>query len=253
MLKKKKEERLEQVKKDSVQAVSGEGVSAPAEQGEAAAQTAAESPEAPVRDMIPYLVFLSRCNRRGVPAVGRPAETMGGASVCVPPGRQHTPPADPQPEGVLHGARVRTQQGPSVFERWGFGSCQAVQTCSRAARIVQQHAMRVYLDAEYCPPALSDRNVAEEAGNAFAVDDRDVGEQVPYSDEHFMEELKGLDLFDSIRASPPVPTGEAVAVLGATIPWDCGEHPALDKGHNDVSQTMHKEARQCCADQLPTQ
>ena len=39
-------------------------------------------------------------------------------------------------------------------------------------------------------------------------------------------ELAGLDMFDSTRAAPPDPKGEAVAVRGDNFPWDCGEHPA---------------------------
>ena len=67
----------------------------------------------------------------------------------------------------------------------------------------------------------------------------DVGEHYDYADEPFMEELAGLDMCDSIRAAPPDPTGEAVAVRGDNIPWDCGEHPALGHKHSDVSQTLY--------------
>ena len=41
----KKKERLEQMTKDAEEAADGEGVLGPQDQGEAAAQTAAESPE----------------------------------------------------------------------------------------------------------------------------------------------------------------------------------------------------------------
>ena len=27
---------------------------------------------------------------------------------------------------------------------------------------------------------------------------------------------------------------------GDNIPWDCGEHPSLGKGHNDMSHTLQK-------------
>ena len=54
-----------------------------------------------------------------------------------------------------------------------------------------------------------------------------------------MEELRGIDLFDSVRAAPPDPTGEAVAVRGDNLPWECGEHPALGQSRNDMSQTLH--------------
>ena len=54
-----------------------------------------------------------------------------------------------------------------------------------------------------------------------------------------MEELKGFYLFDSIMAAPHDPTGEAVAVRGDNLPWECDEHPALGQRHNDMSQTLH--------------
>ena len=48
---------------------------------------------------------------------------------------------------------------------------------------------------------------------------REVGEHEAYADEPFMEELAGLDMFDSIRTAPPDWTGKAVAVRGDNIPW----------------------------------
>ena len=52
------------------------------------------------------------------------------------------------------------------------------------------------------------------------------------------QELRGIDLFDSVRAAPPDPTGEAVAVRGDKLTWECGEHPALGQRRNDMSQTL---------------
>ena len=88
-------------------------------------------------------------------------------------------------------------------------------------------------------PEISFRDMIEQevAGYVFAVDHRNEGEEVPYSDEPFMEQLKGLDLFDSIIAAPD-PTGEAVAVRGDNVPCDCGEHPTSGKGQNDISSTL---------------
>ena len=37
-----------------------------------------------------------------------------------------------------------------------------------------------------------------------------------------MEELAGLDVFNSIQAAPPDPKGEAEAVRGDNIPWERG-------------------------------
>ena len=67
--------------------------------------------------------------------------------------------------------------------------------------------------------------------------------------EPFMEELRGIDLLDSVRAAPPDPTGDAVAVRGDNLPWECGEHPGLGQRHNDMSQTLHTHrVRQRSAD-----
>ena len=45
----------------------------------------------------------------------------------------------------------------------------------------------------------------------------------------------GIDLFNSVRAALPHLTGEAVAVRGDNLPWECGEHSALGRRHNDMS------------------
>ena len=58
------------------------------------------------------------------------------------------------------------------------------------------HAMRMHLADEQYPPWLYYMQLGEEAGTAFAVDDHEEGGQAPYADELFMEELKGLGLFD---------------------------------------------------------
>lgn len=55
---------------------------------------------------------------------------------------------------------------------------------------------------------LYERTDAEAAHEAVSVHDRDEFEQAPYSDEPSMEELRNLDMFDSVRAAPPDPTGE---------------------------------------------
>ena len=95
--------------------------------------------------------------------------------------------------------------------------------------------MRMNLGHQHVPPELYDRAETEAAGEAFDVDERVADEEVPYSEEPFMEELRGMDLFNSVRAAPPDPTAEAVAVRGDSLPWECGEHPALGQRHNDMS------------------
>ena len=113
----------------------------------------------------------------------------------------------------------------------------------------QQHAMRMHLGHQQMQPEVYDRAETEAGGDAFAVDEREADEALPYLDEPFVEELRGIDLIDSVRAAPLDPTGEAVAVRGDNLPWECGEHPALGKRHNDMSQTVHTHrVRQRSAD-----
>ena len=76
----------------------------------------------------------------------------------------------------------------------------------------------------------------EEPGTSFTVHERDVNDQPAYSDEPFVEELTSLDLLDSVRAAPPDPAVVAVAVRGDNLPWDCGEHHALDCSHNSLGE-----------------
>ena len=105
----------------------------------------------------------------------------------------------------------------------------------------QQHAMRMHLALEHYPAPLYEKGTHEDErmDTVFNVAVRDESEHDAYADESFMEELVGQDMFDSIRAAPPDPKGEAVAVRGDNIPWDCGEHPAVGRRHNDMSQTLH--------------
>ena len=101
--------------------------------------------------------------------------------------------------------------------------------------------MRMHLAVEHYPPPLYEKGTHEEErmGIVFHVAMCYEREHDAYDDEPFMEELAGLDMFDSIRAAPPNPKGEAVAVRGDNVAWDCGEHPALGHKHNDASQTLH--------------
>ena len=102
------------------------------------------------------------------------------------------------------------------------------------------HAIRMHVAAEHYPPALYELRTDEETGRAFDVEIRDVGEHDAYTGEPFVKELAGLDMLDSIRAAPPDPTGEAVAVRGDNVPWDYGDHPALGQRHNDISRSCRE-------------
>ena len=54
-------------------------------------------------------------------------------------------------------------------------------------------------------------------GTVFKVAMRDEREHDAYDDEPFMEELASLDMFESIRAAPPDPKGEAVCLLNVAV------------------------------------
>ena len=83
--------------------------------------------------------------------------------------------------------------------------------------------MRMHLAVEHYPPPQYEKGTHEEErmGTVFDVAMHDVGEHDAYVDEPLMDELAGLDMFDSSWATPPDPKGEAVAVRGDNVPWDC--------------------------------
>ena len=98
--------------------------------------------------------------------------------------------------------------------------------------LAQKHANcfhRFDKEAQLDVDPLHERTDAEVADEEFCVRDRDEVEQAPYSDEPFMEELRHLDMFTSVRAAPPDATNAAVAICGDNVSWDCGEHPDWGK------------------------
>ena len=135
--------------------------------------------------------------------------------------------------------------GPSMdrifLKNGGTGTVKQFRHVLVPPAFAKQHAMRMHLGVGHYPPPLYEKGTHEDErmGTVFRVAVRDESEHDGYADEPFMEELAGQDMFDSIRAAPPDPKGEAVAVRGDNIPWDCGEHPTLGHKHNDMSQTLH--------------
>ena len=128
-----------------------------------------------------------------------------------------------------------------LLKNGGTGAVKQFRHVLVPPAFTQQHAMRMHLAVEQYPPPQYEKGTHEEErmGTVFAVAMHDVREHDAYDDEPFIEELAGLDMFDSIREAPPDPKGEAVAVRGDNVPWDCGEHPGLGHRHNDMSQTLH--------------
>ena len=129
----------------------------------------------------------------------------------------------------------------AFLKNGGTGTVKQLRHVLVPPTFAQQHAMRMHLAVEHYPPPLYEKGTHEDEcmGTVFNVAVRDESEHAAYADEPFMEELAGLDMFDGIRAAPPDPKGEAGAVRGDNIPWDCGEHPAMGHRYNDMSQTLH--------------
>ena len=77
--------------------------------------------------------------------------------------------------------------------------------------------MRMHLAVEHYLPPLYKKGTHEDErmGTVIKFAVRDEGEHDAYADEPFMEELAGLDLFDTIRAARK---GDAVAVRGDNVP-----------------------------------
>jgi hypothetical protein len=235
-LKKEKKEQLEKkVQKD------GEEGSTPGEQGDAEAQAAAESLEVPVRDMIPYLAFHRGTSDEYFKQLVGQLKPWG-VPVFVYHRRDNMRHLDTRSQ---KGFYMGPGSGPSMdrvfLKNGGTGTVKQFRHVLVPPAFAQQHAMRMHLAVEHYPPPLYEKGTHEDErmGTVFQVAVRDESEHAAYADEPFMEELAGLDMFDSIRAAPPDPKGEAVAVRGDNVPWDCGEHPALGHRHNDMSQTLY--------------
>ena len=137
--------------------------------------------------------------------------------------------------------------GPSmerVFLReLGSGAVKQYRHVLVPPALVQKHAIRMYMSDVMERPEWGPMNVSreyEESGTSFAVHERDVNEQPAFSNEPFMEELTSLDLLDYVRAAPPDPTGVAVAVRGDNVPWGCGEHPSVGRGHNSLGDHLRR-------------
>ena len=114
--------------------------------------------------------------------------------------------------------------GPSMdrvfLKNGGAGALKQFRHVLVPPAFAQQHAMRMHLAVEEYPPPQyeGDTHENERLGNMFHVHERDEQEYEAYDDEPFMEELAGLDMFDSIRAAPQDPSGASVAVRGCQRP-----------------------------------
>ena len=53
----------------------------------------------------------------------------------------------------------------------------------------------------------------------FEVDARDLDEVFPYADKPFMDRVKAIATFDTVRAVPPDPTRRSVGKWGVNVQW----------------------------------
>ena len=73
----------------------------------------------------------------------------------------------------------------------------------------------------------------------FEVDARDPDEVLPYTDDPFMEHVKAIATFDTVRAVPPDPTRRTVGKRGVNVHWQAGEHPTISERHNQPGTALH--------------
>ena len=155
-----------------------------------------------------------------------PAEAVGRAMLCLL--RRYYPVWDHPRHENKKGYYVGPVLGSrSIMDRVyaRAGNSRAVTQFRHvlvAPALAQKHAMLFHLyyaeDTRKVDP-LHERTDAEATDEKLCVHDCDELEQQPYSDEPFMEELKNLELFDSVRAGPLDPPGAAVVVHAYLLPW----------------------------------
>ena len=167
-LKKKQKEQLEK----AIKGTGGE-VSTPGKQGDAAAQAAADLPEVPVRDMIPYLAFHCDVTDEYFKRVVGQLKPWG-----VPVFVYHR-------RGNMRHLETRSQKGfymgpgsgPSMdrvfLKNGGTGAVKQFRHVLVPPAFAQQHAMHMHPAAEHYPPAQDERStdVEERTGTVFDVED----------------------------------------------------------------------------------
>ena len=194
---KKKKEREEQMKREEPSG--GEGDSAPGEPG--GTKATAESPEISVRDMIPHWCFTLDVKDEQFQQLVSQLKPWG---VLVLVFHQRVNMLHLETRGQK-GFYMGPGSGPSMDKVFlGAGGSRSVKQFRHVLTppaYAQQHTTRMHLGHQHFPPELYDRAVTEEAGEAFAVDERVADAEAAYSDEPFS--CRGIDLFFSVKAAPP--------------------------------------------------
>ena len=64
----------------------------------------------------------------------------------------------------------------------------------------------------------------------FEVNARDPDEVLPYTDEPFMDRLRAIATFHTVRAVSPDPTRRTVGKRGANVQWQAGSQRSMASG-----------------------
>ena len=95
---------------------------------------------------------------------------------------------------------------------------------------LEEYAMKLHCIELHTASDMSDEQVLSDQEELpeferglFEVDARDPHEVLPYTDEPFMEHVKAIATFYTIRAVPPDPTRRAVGKRGVNVLWQAGE------------------------------
>ena len=99
---------------------------------------------------------------------------------------------------------------------------------------LEQYAMKLHCGELHTASDKSDEQVLADQEELpecerglFEVDAMDPDEVLPYTDEPFMEHVKAIATFDTVRAIPPDPTRRTVGKRGVNVQWQAGEHPTV--------------------------
>ena len=111
---------------------------------------------------------------------------------------------------------------------------------------LEEHAMKLHCSELHTASDMSDEQVVadqeelpEFERGLFEVDARDPDEVLPETDEPFMEHVKAIAAFDTVRAVPPDPTRRTVGKREFNVQWQAGEHPTISERHNQLGTALH--------------
>ena len=111
---------------------------------------------------------------------------------------------------------------------------------------LKEYAMKLHCSELHTASDMSDEQVLADQQELpdferglFKVDARGPDEVLPYTNEPFMECVKSIATFDTVRAVPPDPTCRTVGNRGVNVQWQAGEHPTISERHNRPGTVPH--------------